>query len=64
MSETALQNKKYKQVTLNILSDEDNEEINSLINNINNLNINNTMNNMSIIDGVSDINLKKRPQNH
>ena len=59
MSETALQNKKYKQVTLNILSDEDNEEINSLINNINNLNINNTMNNMSIIDGVSDINLKK-----
>ena len=62
MSETALQNKKYKQVTLNILSDEDNEEINSLINNINNLNINNTMNNMSIIDGVSDINLKKTAQ--
>ena len=42
MSETALQNKKYKQVTLNILSDEDNEEINSLINNINNLKIDDT----------------------
>lgn len=62
MISPVLQNKKYKQVKLNILSDEDDEEMNSLINNINNLNINKTMNNMSIIHCVSDFNLTKTTQ--
>jgi hypothetical protein len=63
MTEIALKNKKYKQVTLNILSDEDDEEMDSLINNINNLNINKTMNNMSIIHCVSDLNFKNSAKN-
>jgi hypothetical protein len=63
ITEIALKNKKYKQVTLNILSNEDDEEMDSLINNINNLNINNTMNNMSIIHCVGDLNLKNSAKN-